>query len=64
MTVEYVEEDDIKVLLTDYINWIDTTAIPKFLYGNLERNRNIILNTRTLKNNISKLILTLKEMFP
>ena len=64
MTVEYVEEDDIKVLFTDYSKWLDTTAIPKFLYDNLKRTRNIILNTSTLKNNLSKLILTLKEMFP
>ena len=30
MTEEYVEEDNIKVLLTEYSNWLDTTSIPKY----------------------------------
>ena len=31
MTKEYVEEDNLKFLLTDDSNWLVTTAILKFL---------------------------------
>ena len=30
MTDEYVEEDNMEVLLTDYSNWLSTTVIPKY----------------------------------
>ena len=30
MTEDYVEEDNIKVILTDYSNWLSTKDIPKY----------------------------------
>ena len=32
MTKDSLEEDNIKVLLTDYSNWIFTIDIPKYFY--------------------------------
>ena len=32
MTEEYLEEDNIKSLLTDYSNWLATTDIPNYFY--------------------------------
>ena len=38
MTEEYIEEDIIKVLLTEYINWLSTTAIPKYFDEDIKSN--------------------------
>ena len=64
MTEQYVEEDNIKVLLTDYINWLANTAIPKYFDEDLKSNSTPELNTSTLKNYISKVTIMLKEKFP
>ena len=36
MTEDYVEEDNIKVILTDYSNWLVTTYIPKYFDEDLK----------------------------
>ena len=63
-TEDYVEEDNIKVILTDYSNWLVTTYIPKYFDEDLKSNRTIKLSTGTLKNYLSKVILMLKDKFP
>ena len=60
MTEEYVEEDNIKLLLTDYSNWLFTTSIPKYFDEEILGNRNLNLNSSTLKNDLIKVILKLK----
>ena len=64
MTEEYVEEDNKKMLLTEYINWISTTAITKYLDEYLNSNSTLKINASTLKNYLIKLILVLKDKFP
>ena len=64
MTEQYVEEDNIKVLLTDYINWLANTAIPKYFDEYLKSNSTPELKTSTLKNYLSKVTIMLKEKFP
>ena len=64
MTEEYVEEDNIKFLLTDYSNWIATPSIPKYSDEKLWSNSTLNLNAITLKNYLSKVILMLKDKFP
>ena len=64
MAEEYVEEDNIEFILTDYINWIPTTSIPKYSDEKLRSNSTLKLNVITLKNYIRNVILTLKEKFP
>ena len=64
MTEKYVEEDKIKVIWTDYSNWIATTTIPKYFDEDLQSNRNLKLNSSTLNNYLSKFILILKDRFP
>ena len=64
MTEEYVEEDNIKVLLTEYSNWLATTASPKYFDEDLNSNRNIFLNASTLKNYLSEAIIVLKYKSP
>ena len=56
-TEEYVEEDKIKIRLTDYSNWLTTTSITKYFDEYLKSNRTIKLNSSTLKIFFSKLIL-------
>ena len=36
MTEDYVEEDNIIFILTDYSNWLATTDIPKYFGENLK----------------------------
>ena len=60
MTEEYVEEDNIKFLFTEYRNWLSTTDIHKYFDEYLNSNRAIFLNSSTPKNYISKIIITLK----
>ena len=62
-TQEYVEEERIKILLTDYINWLSTTDIHKYFDGDLQSNNTFKLNASTLKNDIRKVILMLKDKF-
>ena len=57
MTDEYVEEDNIKLLLPDYSNWISTIAITS-IYSTLK------INTSNLNNYLRKFILMLEETFP
>ena len=64
MTEEYVEEDNIKVLLTDYSNCLYTTDITKYFDEDLKSNSTLKPNTSTLKNYLSKVILMLKDKFP
>ena len=64
MTEEYVEEGNIKVLLTDYSNWLVTTAIPKYFHDDLKSNSTLNINVSTMKKYISKVILVLKNKFP
>ena len=64
MTEEYVEEDNIKVLLTEYRNWLATTVIPKYFDEDLKSNRTLFLNAINLENYLSKFIIILKEKPP
>ena len=64
MTEDYVDEDNIKVLLTDYSNWLSTTAIPKYFDECLNSNSTININTRTLNNYLIKVNLILEDKFP
>ena len=64
MTKEYVEEDNKKVLLTDYSSWVATTAIPKFFDQDLQSNSTLKINSSTLNNDIGKVVLILKDRFP
>ena len=57
MTEEYVEEDNIKSLLTDCSNWVSTTAIPKYFDENLKSKRTININEITIMNYLSKVVL-------
>ena len=63
MTEYYVEEDHIKVLLTDYSNWLAATAISEYFDKYLQSNSTFNLNASTLKNYLSKFILMLKDNF-
>ena len=60
MTEDYVEEDNIKVLLTDYSNWLSTTYIPKYFDEYLKSNITLNLNARKLNNYLINIILMLK----
>ena len=60
MTADYVEEDNIKVLLTDYSNWLSTTDIPKYFDEYLKSNSTLNLNARKLNNYLINIILMLK----
>ena len=60
INLEYVEEDNIKYLLTDYSNWLDTTTITKCFYENIQSIINIKLNITTLNNYLSNIIIILK----
>ena len=64
MTEDYVEEDNIRVLLTEYRNWLATTDIPTYFYKDLKSNITTFLNTSTLRNYLSKVIIMLKAKFP
>ena len=64
MTDEYVEENNIKVLLTDYTNWIATTAIPKYFDEDLKININLKIKASTLRSYIRNFIIMLKYKFP
>ena len=57
MTEEYVEEDNIKFLLTYHSNCLATTFIPIFFNEELQSNSILNLNASTLKNYLSKSIL-------
>ena len=63
MNEEYVEEDNIKVLLTDYSNWIATITFVICFDEDLRSNSTLKLNTTTLNHYLSKVILMLKEKF-
>ena len=60
MTADYVEEDNIKVLLTDYSNWLSTTDIPKYFDEYLKINSILNLNARKLNNDLINIILMSK----
>ena len=62
-TEDYVEEDNIKVLLTEYSNWLSTTAIPKYFDEDLHNNSTLFINTITLNNSLSKVIIMLRDNF-
>ena len=64
MTDEYVGEDTIKVLLTEYSNWIVTTDILKYFDEEIKTNITIFINASTLKNYLSKVIIMFKDKFP
>ena len=64
MTEEYVEEYNIKFLLTDYGNWLATTAIPKYFDEDLQSNSPFRLNASTLNNYLRNIILILKDKSP
>ena len=55
MNEEYLEEDKIKFLLTDYSNWLSTTDIPNYFDEDLNSNSTLKINTITLKNYLIKL---------
>ena len=63
MTEEYVEENNIQLILTDYSNLIFTTAIHKYFDENFHINRTFKINATTLKNYIRNFILMLKYKF-
>ena len=63
MTEDYVEEGNIRVTLNDSSNWISTTYITKYFDEYLKSNSTLKLNSSTLKNYLSKLILMLKDKF-
>ena len=63
MTEKYVEEDNIKLLLTEYSNWRATTAIPKYFDAELNINSTLFINTSTLKNCLIMIIIMLKDKF-
>ena len=63
MTQEYVDYDSIKLLLTQYSNWLSITAITKYFDEDLKSNSTIFLNSSTLKNYLSKVIIMLKDKF-
>ena len=42
MTEYYVEEYNFKVLLTEYIKWLPTTAIPKYFDEDLNSNSTLL----------------------
>ena len=64
MTDKYVEEDNIKVLLTDYSKWLATTCIPKYFNGDIKSNSTLNFNAITLNIYLRKVILMLKDKFP
>ena len=63
ITEEYVEEYNMQVILTSYINWLVTTSIPKYFDEDLKSNSTLNLNTITVKNYISKVVLIRKTSF-
>ena len=63
MTEEYVEEDNIKVLLTEYSNWLVTTAINKYFDEDLKIKSTTFINSSTLKNYLRKIIIIFKDKF-
>ena len=64
MTEYFVEEDNVKVLLTDYSNWLSTTDIPNYFDEYIKSNSTLNINSITLKNYLSNVILVLKDKFP
>ena len=64
ITNEYIEEDNIKFILTEYSTWIAATVIPKYFDEDLKSNRNIFINAITLNDYLSKVIIVLKYKFP
>ena len=64
MSEEYLEEDNIKVLLTYYSNWLATIDIPRYLYEDLNSNCTLFINASTLKNYLRNVIIMLKDKFP
>ena len=64
MTEDYVEEDNIKSLLTEHSNWLATTLILKFFDKDLKSNITIFINTSTLENYLIKFIIMLRDKFP
>ena len=64
MTEDYLEEDNIRVILTDYSNWLATTDITEYFDGYININSTLKINTITLKNYLRKVFLVLKEEFP
>ena len=49
MTEDCVEEDNHKFILTEYSNWLSTTAIPKYFDEDIKSNCTLFLNKITLK---------------
>ena len=64
MTEEYVEEDNMKVLLTDYSNSLSTTAISKYFDEYLYSNSTLEKNARDPNNCLGKVIIMFKDKFP
>ena len=64
MTEEYLDEDNTKVILTNYMNWLAIAAIHKYFDEYLKINRTLNINAIPLKNYLSKVILMLKYKFP
>ena len=64
MTEDCVEEDDIKVLLTEYSNWLSTMAIPKYFDEDININITLFINASIVNNNLSKFTIMLKYKFP
>ena len=60
---DYIQEENIKIILTDYSNCLTTTSIPKFFDGDLQSNSNPKINAITLKNYLREAILMLKDNF-
>ena len=60
MTKQYIEQDNSKVLLTEYSNWLSTTAIPEYFDEDIKSNSTIFINTSTLNNYLSKVIIMFK----
>ena len=57
MIEQHVEEDNTKLLLTDYSNWIFTTVVNKFFDEDFQINRTLNLNTSTPKKYLIKVII-------
>ena len=64
MTEYYVEEENIKFLLTDYSNWLSITAITKYFDEDFHINSTLNLNSSALNNYLINLIFMLKDKFP
>ena len=63
MTEDYLEEDNIKVLLNYYSNWPSTTVIHTYFDSDLKSNTTIKINSITLNNYVRTFVHVKRQFY-